>query len=70
MLKILQTKVIELEQLEGSPGEVIAVLKDGFVVRTGRGALLVKKVHLESSKLMDAKSFVAGHKVEVGFKFT
>jgi methionyl-tRNA formyltransferase len=69
MLKILQTKVIELEHLDGVPGEVLAILKDGFVVRCGRGALLVKKVHLESSRLMDAKSFVVGHKIEVGFRF-
>lgn len=70
MLKVLQTKVIELDQLEGSPGEVVAVLKDGFVVRCGHGALLVKKVHLESSRLMDAKSFIVGHKISIGFKFT
>lgn len=69
-LKILQTKVIAPEYSQGAPGEVLAVLKDGFVVRAGRGALLVKKVHLESSRLMDAKSFVAGHHLSVGFRFS
>jgi methionyl-tRNA formyltransferase len=70
VLKILQTKVIEFERLDGAPGEVLAILKDGFVVRAGRGALLVKKVHLESSKIMDARSFVVGHKITIGFRFT
>jgi len=69
MLKILQAKVVEMEQLGGVPGEVLAILKDGFVVRTGRGALLIKKVHLESSRLMDAKSFIVGYKIGVGFVF-
>lgn len=69
-LKILQTKIIAPEYPQGVPGEVLAVLKDGFVVRAGRGALLVKKVHLESSRSMDAKSFVAGHKLSVGFRFS
>lgn len=67
-LKILETKVIEMEQLEGVPGEVVAVLKDGFVVRCGHGALLVKKVHPDSSRVMDAKSFLSGHKIGMGFK--
>jgi len=69
MLKILQAKVVALEHLDGSPGEVLAILKDGFVVRAGHGALLIKKVHLESSRLMDAKSFIAGYKLKVGFRF-
>jgi methionyl-tRNA formyltransferase len=69
MLKILQTKVVALEHLEGVPGEVLAILKDGFIVRAGRGALLVKKVHLESSRLMDAKIFISGYKMSVGFRF-
>lgn len=69
LLKIIQTKVVALEHLDGVPGEVLAILKDGFVVRAGHGALLVKKVHLESSRLMDAKSFIAGYKMKVGFRF-
>ena len=69
MLKILHTKVVALEHLEGAPGEVLAILKDGFVVRAGRGAVLIKKVHLESSRLMDAQSFISGHKMSVGFRF-
>ena len=69
MLKILQASVVEMEQLGGVPGEILAILKDGFIVRAGRGALLIKKVHLESSRLMDAKSFISGYKMKVGFRF-
>ncbi|MFA6378233.1 MAG: methionyl-tRNA formyltransferase [Candidatus Omnitrophota bacterium] len=69
ILKILETKVVALEHLEGVPGEVLAILKDGFIVRAGHGALLIKKVHLESSRLMDAKSFISGYKMKIGFRF-
>lgn len=69
ILKILETKVVALEHLEGVPGEVLAILKDGFIVRAGHGALLIRKVHLESSRLMDAKSFISGYKMKIGFRF-
>jgi len=68
ILKILEADVVDLEIGIESPGDIIEITKEGFTVVTGKGALLIKKVHLESSKMMDASSFVAGHKIEVGFR--
>jgi len=67
-LRILKTEVVDSDASVGF-GEVIEVNKSGFVVATGQKALLVKEVQLESSKRMDANSFVLGHKLEAGSKF-
>lgn len=64
LLKILEAEV--LDQDSTAPGEILDVSKQGFVVGTQDKVLLVKRVHLESSKPMDAASFVAGHKIESG----
>jgi methionyl-tRNA formyltransferase len=42
------------------------ISRSGLLVATGRDSLLVKQVHPESSKAMDASSFAAGHKIVKG----
>jgi len=60
------------EELPSScqPGEVTAFSSQGFNVATGKGVLLIKEVHLEAAKAMTAKSFLAGHKIEKGMRFS
>ena len=69
LLKILETEVIEEDFSKNEPGEVSEISKEGIVVSTGNNGLLMKKVHLQDSKPMDAHSFVIGHEVEVGYTF-
>ena len=69
ILKILESEVVASFSKDAIPGEILAISKQGFIVNTSQQALLVKKVHPESSKPMDAKSFVVGHKLDVGFIF-
>lgn len=59
-LKILKAVILE-DLTSGRPGEVLQIDKNGFTVACGKGALLIKQVHLEASKIMSAVSFVAGH---------
>ncbi len=66
ILKILETSVFEQSSDSYQPGQIIEIKKDGFVVAAEQGALLVKKIHRESSKPMDAASFLAGHQLKVG----
>ncbi len=66
ILKILQAQTVENTAAKFQAGEVTAISKEGLMVSTGQGALLIKKVHLESSKPMDAKSFAVGHQLSVG----
>ncbi len=69
LLKILSTEIAEGDFHQTKEGEVVKIDKNGFVVATGEGALLVKEVHVESSHQMSAWSFVQGHQLKVGFKF-
>ncbi len=70
LLKILETQVTPLDLKSYQPGEVIQIVKSGFIVVTGDQALLIKKVHLEASRLMEANHFVLGHSIKRGFSFS
>jgi methionyl-tRNA formyltransferase len=65
-VKILETAVIKQPEKVAQCGEVLAVDKKGIMVFTGQDLLLIKKVHPESKKEMDAQSFAVGHKLTVG----
>ncbi len=68
MLKILQAEAVVASH-SGLCGEIIEIHKDGFLVQAKDGAVLVKRVHPASSKPMDARAFLAGHKLVVGTRF-
>lgn len=68
-LKIYQTKIVDSISSE-RVGTVVDISKQGFVVQTGDGALLIETVHLENSKPMPAHAFVIGHHLEKGFCFS
>lgn len=69
LLKILESAVMMQRVSSQKPGTVVEISDQGFVVAAGENALLIKQVHLEAAKPMDALSFLRGHKIEVGFKF-
>jgi len=68
LLKILSTEVIE-EETSAPAGQIIAIHKKGIVTATGRFKLLIKRVHPESGKPMDAQSFGAGSRLGPGSVF-
>jgi methionyl-tRNA formyltransferase len=63
-------KVLEAEAapaaFKGNPGEIVELHKDGFYVQAADTAVLIKRVHPASSHAMDARAFLAGHKLAVG----
>lgn len=69
MLKIWEADVVSVAQ-EGETdiesGTVTEILKDAFLVRTGRDYLRVTQVQLEGKKRMDAAAFLRGHSLEKG----
>jgi len=65
-LKILETAVVNLTSSTYNSGYILEIDKKGFVVAAGENALLVKRVHFESAKPMEAYAFVIGHRVEKG----
>lgn len=50
----------------GAIGEVVGVLKQGVVVQTGEGLLLLKEVQLAGKRLQSAGDFANGVRLQVG----
>ena len=50
------------------PGEVAEVRRDGIVVKTGDGLLVVKELQLEGKKRMTAEAFLRGYTILPGTK--
>ncbi len=69
-LKILETEMSKGSAMNQQPGEIIEVNEGRVVVQAGRDALLIKKVHLESAKPMEVRTFITGHKISVGTVLT
>ena len=65
VMKIWQAEVID-EDREAVPGTVTKVRKDGFLIQTGKGSLLVRELQIPGKKRMDAKSFLRGYKIQEG----
>ncbi len=67
-LKILDCEIID-ESSTGCPGEIVDIVKDeGFIVQTGKGKILVKKVQFPNSKPISAGDAVRGYHIEKGEK--
>lgn len=69
LLKILEAQVVPGNSDSSKPGTVVKVSKDGIMIAAADHNLLVKKVHLQDAKPMDASAFVRGHAVAAGYKF-
>lgn len=49
-----------------APGQVVAVTNDGFVVQTGAGQLLVRRVQPPNAQAMSGRDYVNGYRLSVG----
>jgi methionyl-tRNA formyltransferase len=65
MLKVLKAEPVA-SSASGKLGEIVELDQDGFFVQAGDGAVLIKRVHPAGGKPMDARQFLAGHKLAVG----
>lgn len=64
-MKIWAAKVCQ-ETAKAEPGEVIRVEKDGFLVQTGDGQLMIREIQLPGKKRMDAAAFLRGYALREG----
>ena len=70
-LKIWRTSVVPNPRPDAEPGTVVELVKrEGFVVATGDGGLLVREVQPAGKGRMDAQSFVNGGGARVGTRFS
>ncbi|SNZ07867.1 methionyl-tRNA formyltransferase [Persephonella hydrogeniphila] len=68
-IKILDSEVID-ENSKGNAGKIVDIIKGkGFVVQTGKGKILIKKVQFPNSKPISADEAVRGYHIEVGERF-
>lgn len=67
-IKILDSQVLD-ESSEGTAGQIVEIIKGkGFVVQTGKGKILIKKVQFPSSKPISADDAVKGYHIKPGEK--
>ncbi len=64
-LKVLEAQAVDA-LYRGKPGEIVELHKDGFYVQASDRAVLIKRVHPANSHAMDARAFLAGHRLTVG----
>ena len=70
ILKILKTEIVKSSEEKADNGEVVGIIKGkGIVVRTPKDDLAIQYLQLEGKKVLDADSFVRGHKIARGYKF-
>ncbi len=63
-VKILESR---LSKLSGSPGEVLST--SPLTIACQEGSVEILSLQLEGKKAMDSKSFLLGHKLNIGDKF-
>lgn len=66
MLKIIQAATTTQDTAKNSPGQVMAVGKEGLLVAAGEQGVLIKEVQPEAGRVMPAVSFAAGYKIVPG----
>lgn len=69
-LKFWDAEVVPCDDAKVTPeavnGQIVGVLKDSFLVKTGKGCLKINELQLEGKKRMDTGAFLRGYPVEEG----
>ena len=66
VLKIWEVKILDKEYNNKSFGEIVETNKQGFVVKTGDGAVVVTVLQAKGGKVMSADAYMRGHSIETG----
>jgi methionyl-tRNA formyltransferase len=66
---LLRSSVEEGEEAGGSPGDVVAVTREGIVVRTGAGLLAIRELKPAGKKTLGAAEFTNGYRTAPGDRF-
>ena len=59
-MKLLESKISSNSYQNHECGEIVDILKEGIVVKTGDGAVILTKIKPFGKKVMDASSYVNG----------
>lgn len=66
VLKIFRAEKTDVTAEQAACGEIVAMLKKGFVVKCGDGCLLVTEVQARGGKRMATDAYLRGHSMELG----
>jgi len=66
LVKVVESQLVAGSSIPAEPGMIIEIRSEGLIVSTGEGGLLVKRVHPEAGREMDAKSFAVGYHMKAG----
>ena len=68
LLKIWQSEVVafDLATEYQASGSIVAINRDGVVMATGKGQIVIKEVQLAGGKRLSAFDFALGHDVKIG----
>ncbi len=68
LLKIYKARVSSQvrEFASSNPGEILEASKEGIVVFTGKGNIIIEELQIEGKRRMKVEEFIAGHKISVG----
>lgn len=64
--EIMKVHAVNPANGKGKPGEVIKTSKQGIEVACKDGSVEIVKLQMPGKKIMDAASFLAGNKIEIG----
>ncbi|OIO79158.1 MAG: methionyl-tRNA formyltransferase [Candidatus Omnitrophica bacterium CG_4_8_14_3_um_filter_43_15] len=65
LIKVCKASIYT-KTLSGIPGEVVGIEKDGLLIATRSGAIVIEELQPESSRRMDVDAFAAGYRVKTG----
>lgn len=66
-MKVWKTRIMDEDAVTGNkPGTVLDITKEGFLVQTGKGTILVLEVQCDNAKKLTAYQYICGHVVKVG----
>jgi len=70
LIKIFKAQIVKSQDSKsfGEPGRILNFSKDGIVVETSKGNLIIEELQVEGKKKMKAEEFISGHKIKTGEK--
>ena len=68
LLKIYKARVSSQVRkfASSNPGEILEASKEGIVVSTGKGNIIIEELQIEGKRRMKAEEFISGHKISAG----
>ncbi len=64
-MRVWKTEYSNIEKAS-KPGEIIEVKKEGILVGTGKGNIMLKEIQFDSGKRLKVEQYLAGHSIDKG----